>query len=262
MHSSWKQFSLCILFVCAPPIAFAQTNNLCVNVQLAANLCSSTAMNGNCTLIIDRLNPTTPPLINAKRGSIITVTVLNPSPFEDLTLDLSSVTAQVPADQFSTAFSAISAIAGKITVIGVSSPLRLMAVHPGITEISKNQKNLLDALQAPLAKAKDSLFQIKAAMQPPPGDVCFGTADHAQAWLDTIHWKTKVEDGLNWQIIMPDGTAKGETKTASKLILTFDGQIAALGTNDATPDEIAQLKNYQKTLTDAVTTLEIGRAHV
>jgi hypothetical protein len=256
MHSSWKQFSLCILFVCAPPIAFAQTNNLCVNVQLAANLCSSTAMNGNCTLIIDRLNPTTPPLINAKRGSIITVTVLNPSPFEDLTLDLSSVTAQVPADQFSTAFSAISAIAGKITVIGVSSPLRLMAVHPGITEISKNQKNLLDALQAPLAKAKDSLFQIKAAMQPPPGDVCFGTADHAQAWLDTIHWKTKVEDGLNWQIIMPDGTAKGETKTASKLILTFDGQIAALGTNDATPDEIAQLKNYQKTLTDAVTTLD------
>ena len=70
-------------------------------------MCSYTGLNGDCTIVIDRLNPITPPTVYARPTAKITVHVINPSPYEILSLDWKSTTAVVPQDTFSTAFSAL-----------------------------------------------------------------------------------------------------------------------------------------------------------
>src|SRR5690242_14798363 len=44
--------------------------------------CSFSKTNGNCTLVIDRLNPLAAPTIQMYPGAGLTVIVMNPHPFE------------------------------------------------------------------------------------------------------------------------------------------------------------------------------------
>jgi len=50
--------------------------------QTPASSYSYIALNGSCTITLNRLHSVSTPTIYARRGSTITVIVLNPSPFE------------------------------------------------------------------------------------------------------------------------------------------------------------------------------------
>ena len=163
--------------------------NYCPYEQ-AKNSCSFTALNGDCTITIDRLRPTAPATINARRGSNITVLVLHPSPFEDLSLDLKSATSIVPTDPLQAGFATITSNFSKFTATTAVAPAITVKVFrvqvPEKTKILERQNALFDALKPSFVKLKDSLDQIKAAVQPPPGDVCYGSDPEpikAQAWL-------------------------------------------------------------------------------
>lgn len=252
---------LSLFFLCALPLAMAQ-NDLCRDVQPAADACSFTALNGNCTLTIDRLRPVTPPLIYARHGSVITVKVFHPSPFEELTLDLGSATAQVPADAFAAAFNAISPNVEKWSMTGVvrgGNGYRMLATagHTEVQKISQDQKKLLDALQPALAKTSGALADIQAAMQPPE-ELCSGEKrdTRGEPWLYLDRWKGHVEKGLTFEITLPDGTTTGDTNGANSSIQQLGNRIGKLKQDDATQDEVEQLKAFQKTLTAAVTDLD------
>ena len=266
MRSFRNRFSLSILVFCALPLAVAQ-NDLCVdksNVDTHTPPCSFTALNRDCTLTIDRLRPVAPPTIYAKHGSKITVTVLHPSPFEDLTLDLKSATAIVPTDTFKTVFDALSGDIEKIAVKSVtrgavnkSAPRGAEVTQTEKAQIAKKQNELLDALRKPLVDALDSLSRIKAAIQPPPGDVCYEKEDKAQAWLFPDKWKKDVEAGLTLQITIEKNTTE-DTTAARNRIKTFDTQITAYTkSTNATPDGTEELNTNQKTLNTLVSDINI-----
>jgi hypothetical protein len=90
----------------------------------ALRSCSYSAINDNCELSINRLDPVTPPTIYVHRGCYVRVNVTNPSTLEMLTLDWKSSTTVVPPDVFQTIFTALSPNLGKITIV---SPVRLAA---------------------------------------------------------------------------------------------------------------------------------------
>ena len=60
--------------------------------------CSLTGVNGACTIIVDRKRAATSPTIDVRRGSIVTLKVINPSPLEKLELDETSINSQSPID--------------------------------------------------------------------------------------------------------------------------------------------------------------------
>ncbi len=104
MRSTNIRCSLVIYVATAYTALAASQTNSCKKLELIKPACSYTALNGNCSLTLDRLNPTTPPTIYARRGSIITVNVQNTSPIEDLTLNLKGTTSTVPFDAFQAGF--------------------------------------------------------------------------------------------------------------------------------------------------------------
>src|SRR5580704_6042412 len=99
-----------------PPAGAQGTKSCVVGPVAGQKVCSYAALNGDCTITIDRLNPITPPTIYASPSAKITVAVINPSAYENLTLDWKSTTAAVPPDTFSTVLSALTGNLGKITV--------------------------------------------------------------------------------------------------------------------------------------------------
>jgi len=84
--------------------------------------CSFAAINGDCTLTINRTVPVTPPIIYVQHGHTVTVRVPDPLPFEHLSLDVKSVSEQVPQDQFVNGFSALTTGLGGFAVAHVAAP--------------------------------------------------------------------------------------------------------------------------------------------
>ena len=72
--------------LCAPPTSLLRTN------PPKPKLCSFTSINDNCTILVDRFHPLTPPTVYVSRGRTVYVQVVRPSPFETLTLDWKSTT--------------------------------------------------------------------------------------------------------------------------------------------------------------------------
>jgi hypothetical protein len=70
--------------------------------------CSYTAINGDCTLTRSRTAPAVPPTIHVRHGHTVTVRILDPLPFEHLTLDEKLKSEQVPVDQLSAGFTALT----------------------------------------------------------------------------------------------------------------------------------------------------------
>lgn len=79
--------------------------------------CAYSALNGNCTLVLDRQNPVAPPTIYVRHGSKVTVTVKSQLPFEHLSMDLKAAAEQVPIDQFANAFQSITGVLGGLETV-------------------------------------------------------------------------------------------------------------------------------------------------
>jgi hypothetical protein len=162
--------------------------------------CSYAATNGNCKVDINRLDPVTPPTIYVKRGCSVKVSVSNPSPLEDLTLDWKSSATVIPPDTFQTLFSALSGNLGKFTAIELirsPGPLVETTSHcetdptncDNAPAISKAQQRVMSDLRKidALAISSDGLTNVKNALQPLPVG-----ADCPKAWCNTANWKTEV----------------------------------------------------------------------
>jgi hypothetical protein len=251
MRSFRNRFSFSILFFCALPLAVAQIN-LCGDITPAKDACSFTALNGNCTLTIDRLRPVMPPTIYARHGSVITVTVLHPSPFEDLTLDLKSATAIVPTDTFKSVFDALSPTLQKaeIVLLGATPPARVpQTTTTEIEDILKEQNALLAAIMnhAPIMRSQDALALIQKATQAPPGNICLSEKYQPNPWVSFDAWKTKVDQGLDSALTINFSGATN-LDAVDKLIATLAGRIDALKQDEATSDKRAILTSNQDKL--------------
>jgi hypothetical protein len=214
-------------------------------VAPSANMCSYTGLNSDCTILIDRLNPITPPTIYARPKAKITVSVINPSPFETLSLDWKSTTAVVPPDTFSTVFSALSGNLGKFTLLTEKTLVR------GASDISADQQKLLKEIQGPLETAKPALDLIQKVLQPPPLGACPTSVMALQPWLDPTSWKGQVEPILKQAM---EQAAQSEAKLSSsdlqKKVADLAAEIQTLQT--ASASDLATLNLNQIALTDAM----------
>jgi hypothetical protein len=196
---------------------------------MAQNPCSYTAVNNNCTVTVDRMNPITPPTIYVKRGRSVTVVVANPSPLEELTLDWKSSATVIPPDTFQSVFTAISGNVGKFAVIEKIPPsgpyvqaADLTLCETNITgcdyppHITAAQERVMNALRSndPLTLASDGLKSVKTALQPIPN----GTAPNAPPWHNTQIWKPDVVRQLN----VPASSAKQKEFDANIKLLSSE----------------------------------------
>jgi hypothetical protein len=172
-----------------------------------ANLptCSYSATNGNCSVSINRMNAVTPPTIYVKRGCSVTVSVTNPSPLEDLTLDWKSSATVIPPDTFQTLLTPLSGNLGKFTAIELirapsggplAETIDLSHCETDPTNcdnaptITKAQERVMSAFQEfdPPKVAHDGLLSIKTALQPPPSV----TGKNLPPWYNAVAWRTDV----------------------------------------------------------------------
>jgi len=228
------------------PPAGAQDTNPCVAGLFAGQkVCSYTALNGDCTITIDRLNPITPPTIYATPSAKITVAVINPSPYENLTLDWKSTTAAVPPDTFSTVLSALTGNLGKIIVS------RVPGVARGAAQISQEQDDLLQEIRGPLDTAKPALDLIQKVLDPPPLGVCSTDPAKIHWWVDPGSWEKTVAYTLQKAI------GEATQSEADHSFADLQKAVADLGTEiktlrTATASELADLNLNQIVLMNAL----------
>lgn len=185
----------------------ADLKKLCGPVLVAEPVCSYTALNGDCSVFINRFSPVAPPTIYARHGAIITVKVLNLSRFEQLTLDLKSLTAQVPPDQFANGFAALSGALGSFAIVEpVGETVKLegeqpnRVPHPDTTaDVLGDQKALMDKITTKVPQdAQDALKALKVVLLPFPVGVCQRrAAQDLEPWLHTADWLQKVKGLLD-----------------------------------------------------------------
>lgn len=164
--------------------------------------CSYTGLNGNCTIYIDRATPAAPPTTYARHGSIVTVSVVNLSPFEQLSMDFSSAKAVIPTDSFQAFMSGQSGTLQKLSIIDLSQgrDVSLLSTSgPGdeLTAISKKQSSIYSAYDlstffpvlaqvltpnVPLSACQDA-----AAADPPAGP---------NPWYNLEGWKNSVRSQI------------------------------------------------------------------
>lgn len=250
--------SFLLLLFCTLPLA-AQQTFICgspPSLHAGERSCSFTGLNGDCAIVIDRLRPSSPPIINARRGGYISVQIADPSPFEKLSLDLKSATSVVPVDPFSNAFTTLLGAAKTIEVVGVIGQ-RIAGVPDPVNQISQDQKTLFDAIQKSIVKAKTAIALIAPATQPPPGNVCFGSPKDAQPWLDTATWIQNADQALDnaLAVTYPDGTSSSDPAAATRLINALQNRIDILTPAQATADEKTKLNTYQTQLASEVASL-------
>jgi hypothetical protein len=196
------------------------------------------------------MNAATPPTIYARRGSVITVVVAHPSPFETLTLDEQSIKSTPPADSFQSVGPALTGALGKLSFVVIPhGGLALALPQVTVQHIQDEQKAVLNDLakaSTPLQLAdytvavNYALGRIKIALQPPPGNVCGLPAANAMPWLNPVAWKADMDDHLQTAIEELD------PESIRDEIASIDADIEALGGVD--PSSIDTLNKNQATL--------------
>ena len=195
-----------ILFVaCVLP---ANAQFACSNVDYGTDKpCSLTGVNGNCTIIVDRMRAATPPTIYVRRGSIVTLKVINPSPLEKLELDETSINTQIPIDS-------VQALAPLLTQLGqyvlplaqttgtgtivtenvvAEKLLHATSTQPppntkSFEDITAEQKALANGIDAHITIDKGTLGQLQDALAilrvllVPPLDACNRSSDWSAAY--------------------------------------------------------------------------------
>ena len=131
------------------------TRALCLD-----RICSTEKVNGDCTIYVDRLNPVTFATIPMRPGKKVSVKVLNPLPFETLSLDPQGAQAIAGTDQTSGFVTA--ALAGLKGPVAISTEISQGAGRSAFfpaTAAGQAVQNNLDALS-------NSLININVLMAP------------------------------------------------------------------------------------------------
>jgi len=270
MYNGWPRISTAVCLFSYLGLLSAQPDP-CRTPPNAESSCSYSALNGNCTITINRLHPVAPPTIYARRGSRITVIVLNPSPFEDLSLDSKSDVANPALDAFSNGFSDLTTA---LTGFAIVSPEAAKAASPpnaaqftienpkpvpsAYESLLTDQKNLQDDLKR-FTDSKDysdalkgvsiALQQIHLVELPLPVSTCEVTSrELLRPWLNANDWRTTVLARLNAAIYDKQmATFKGGLQS-------IQDQIASLAPS-LSPNQLAILNANQQQLGGALGTL-------
>jgi hypothetical protein len=195
-------------------------------LPVSAQSCSYSALNGSCTVNINRLHPISTPTIYARRGSVITVIVEHPSPFEQLYLDLKSATAQASPDQFANGFASLTGALSGFQITGAMQPPGPAPAPPPpqpeqehaaqpqkspldtILDAQKDLKGAMDtALKNSLSPAREAVKLIHKVELPLPVEAC--QSDNPAVlldWLDTTRWKAAVKSNLDMVVAYTDTT--------------------------------------------------------
>ena len=146
-----------------------------------ADTCSYTGLNGGCTITVDRARPASPPTIYARRGSKITINVINPSPFETLSLDFASAKIVIQTDAFQALMSGQSGSLQKLGALASVSKVpipgavgfveteeqKLARLTNSLAAISVSQRSLLSRFDI-----SSLIPQLAKILQPPPPTAC------------------------------------------------------------------------------------------
>jgi len=217
---------------------------LCRPVAVTEPACSYTALNPSCNLFINRFSPVAPPTIYARHGAIISVTVVNQSAFEKLTLDLKSLTAQVPPDQLANGFAALNTALGSFAIIEpVGEEVKIQEVEPSAgdtvekvlaaqTELKQDitkdcpeeKKDCPEKKKGLPEEARTALQQLKVVLLPFPAGVCqrrdpaqdLEPLLHTTDWLKTV--KGKLETAKNYLSDPPSDTIEASIKSLERRI--------------------------------------------
>ncbi len=216
-----KKFAITLYFWCLIFLGLiaadvgAQTN-LCDLVPQQST-CSFTSINDNCQVNVDRTNAISSPTIYMKPGAKLKVVVYNVSPFETLTLDLTSLTAALRPDAIQTVFNSLTPNASKATGLTIQTfPLLRLAAGPppaqSLDDLLKSERTAFYAQNHVIDETDASLVlqQIGLVAQAPTSQSCFLTVDTTtdefpNPWFQTDAWKAVVVQRLK---IASDGTAK------------------------------------------------------
>jgi hypothetical protein len=237
----------------------------------AMSTCSYTALNGNCTIVIDRASPAAPPTIYARHGSTITVTVINSSPFELLSMDFSSAKIVIPTDTFQAFMGAQSGNLQKLSIVDLSQGARVAgAATPEdvLKQISSDQSKIysdfdlgtffpvlaqVTTTNIPITACSDAVAYIKRStgQSPPPAP---------NPWYNLDDWK---QTSLNAIGTDPAGKSVTLTTVNNKIqeldsrISQVSQQIAALSASDQSTlkpllDVVTQNQSTLKARTELV----------
>lgn len=119
------------------------------------HLCSTQEVNGNCTLVLDRLDPVSLPTIQMRPDARINVTVVSPLPYETLSLDPTSFQGIAPTDQTQAFFTSLLP-----SLKGVNTPTVTPQPHLALTQndsadlqrVKKDLTALASSLDTPFPK--------------------------------------------------------------------------------------------------------------
>jgi len=255
----------------------------CASVDYGSDkACSLTGVNGNCTIIVDRMRAATPPTIYVRRGSVVTLKVINPSLLEKLELDETSINTQIPIDS-------IQALAPLLTQLGqftlglpqTTNTLVTESVGPfkpltppyskSFGEIAGEQNALAGSIYAHTKIEKptldhllDALMTLRALLVPPL-DGCNATSDwsvaikklpNAAAELTTVH--DNIQNLVGDPSIAAGGAGDG-LDADSKLLASIQADIDIFATgmtaaqkefDDQLGDLKASIVNLRKKLED------------
>ena len=167
---------------------------LCLPVGAGAQVCAYAAVNGSCTLTLDRINPVGPPTIYVRRGSHVTVLVTHPLPFEHLTVNEKSAATQLPADQFRNEFTDITTALGGLEIAGgpgaaaAAAAAVPEAIAPGAPPVCPEHPSTLAQFrqcQADIATPLGDALKVRSITDPPNPTLNFGTWVYSR--LCSIH---------------------------------------------------------------------------
>ena len=191
-----------------------QSHSQCQDLP-TSDTCSYTGLNGNCKITIDRARPAGPPTIYARKGSTISLKVINLSPFETLSLDFKSAQTVIPPDSFQGLMSSLSGSFQKLSVIttleapiGPEHVVKLtdrQQVVANLADISTRQKKLFSIFDI-----SRLMPQLALVAQPLSPTACSDAQLHADAmktgtpapppapspWFNTTDWKKMMLDEL------------------------------------------------------------------
>lgn len=159
---------------------------LCLSAPAPAQstTCAYSALNGNCTLVLDRQNPVAPPTIYVRHGSKVTVTVTKQLPFEHLNMDLKAAAEQVPVDQFANAFQSITGALGGLEVVSTRSAAAV-ALAPATPCSQQASATNIKACQAEIAKQIEIALTVHDKSSTDPTN--FATWVYARlCWIRTL----------------------------------------------------------------------------
>ena len=137
-----------------------QCDSQCITNPLLTT-CSYTGLNGGAVSSSTVHRLLHPPTIYARHGSTITVEVINPSPFEQLSMDFSSAKSVVPTDTFQAFMSAESGTLQKLSIVNLEEREAQFVAR------NRARKSVGRSVSRNLRQASGYLLEVRSQWIPP-----------------------------------------------------------------------------------------------